>query len=263
MRAKRGQTGTRVFTLIELLVVIAIISILASMLLPALGTAREKGRQITCTSNMKSIGTALMMYLDDSDYYLPKYSWGGDHHAALFPYMGGTGQYSSFYTNSKNWRYFACPSENRQHMIAGYGYGTDPGNYSSIAVGYSYEPTVTAYNQANYETKTIWGGVVPFVNYLSYMPKLHKRFTTVSDHSVLYFDSACTAYAVPGGSFPNYLIPKKGSGSYEHNSEPAYYDSKAGAASFYHNGNSNFLYKDGSVQSHRLGTQWNNDWQLE
>lgn len=61
------------FTLIELLVVIAIIAILAAILFPVFAQAREKARTVTCTSNMKQIATALLMYVQDHDEVFPCY----------------------------------------------------------------------------------------------------------------------------------------------------------------------------------------------
>lgn len=66
------RCSVRGFTLIELLVVIAVIAILASIIFPVFTKAKEKARQTTCLANLKQIGLAFSMYLEDyEDYYPP------------------------------------------------------------------------------------------------------------------------------------------------------------------------------------------------
>jgi len=73
MQTKNAARG---FTLIELLVVIAIIAILAAILFPVFAQAREKARAISCLSNVKQIGLATMMYIQDYDEAYPLgYTW--------------------------------------------------------------------------------------------------------------------------------------------------------------------------------------------
>jgi prepilin-type N-terminal cleavage/methylation domain-containing protein/prepilin-type processing-associated H-X9-DG protein len=70
MTCKRHER--RAFTLIELLVVIAIIGILAAMLLPALGRAREKAKMAQCVSNLHQLGMAMAMWWDDhNQHFMP------------------------------------------------------------------------------------------------------------------------------------------------------------------------------------------------
>jgi len=61
------------FTLIELLVVIAVLSILVAILLPSLNMARNLGKRVVCASNLKQMGLAWQLYLDDNDHSFPRY----------------------------------------------------------------------------------------------------------------------------------------------------------------------------------------------
>ncbi len=67
----KNQPTRRGFTLIELLVVIAIIAILAAILFPVFAQARESARKASCTSNLKQVGLAILMYTGDYDETLP------------------------------------------------------------------------------------------------------------------------------------------------------------------------------------------------
>jgi prepilin-type N-terminal cleavage/methylation domain-containing protein/prepilin-type processing-associated H-X9-DG protein len=119
----RSAQGARSgFTLIELLVVIAIIAILAAILFPVFGRARENARRSSCQSNLKQIGLAFAQYIQDYDERFPAgIQLNG-------PNFKGVGWAGGLYPYTKSTQIFQCPSDS----------DTGGGNASFNAVPISY-----------------------------------------------------------------------------------------------------------------------------
>jgi prepilin-type N-terminal cleavage/methylation domain-containing protein/prepilin-type processing-associated H-X9-DG protein len=116
---------TRGFTLIELLVAIAIIAILASILFPVFARARENARRASCMSNLKQIGLATMMYVQDYDEWYPM----GARRRNMWAERGTWRFFLQPYTKST--QVFRCPSD--ASVLS------DAGDYIAISYGINYQ----------------------------------------------------------------------------------------------------------------------------
>jgi prepilin-type N-terminal cleavage/methylation domain-containing protein/prepilin-type processing-associated H-X9-DG protein len=133
----KSSRGPKAFTLIELLVVIAIIAILAAILFPVFAQAREKARQTACLSNLKQIGTAVMLYVQDYDEAYPiRTNAGGKglcfDPSSLNPAPGTTNPYCTslawpwqIQSYVKNNAVYVCPSGTGRDYAATVAAGKD------------------------------------------------------------------------------------------------------------------------------------------
>jgi prepilin-type N-terminal cleavage/methylation domain-containing protein/prepilin-type processing-associated H-X9-DG protein len=127
---------TRAFTLIELLVVIGIIAILAGLLLPALASAKEKGRSASCINNHKQIGAAMLMYVNDNSEFYPP-----GHKANVTQWDLCVGPYAGGQNNpldpSARTKLFMCPSVVVDDSGVKLNYSANPNVCKEITAGIS------------------------------------------------------------------------------------------------------------------------------
>ena len=126
------------FTLIELLVVIAIIAILAAILFPVFAQAREDARKISCTSNLKQLATAVIMYVQDYDETFPCVTGNNNPPVPGAPLEGWVQNDIVFLIQPyvKNFQIFYCPD--RPKTTNGNGDFCNPGTGTQEVWGYGY-----------------------------------------------------------------------------------------------------------------------------
>jgi prepilin-type N-terminal cleavage/methylation domain-containing protein/prepilin-type processing-associated H-X9-DG protein len=204
------------FTLIELLVVIAIIAILASILFPVFGRARENARRSSCQSNLKQIGLGLMQYTQDYDERFPPSRASGHTYFGTFDNLA-VPWHLAIQPYVKSYQLFKCPSTPINGNV----------NWSNIGAGDLIAQSYVANGTGNTDYNIMWGGTQP----------MNESGGAGGGISLARVNSPAQLI----------LVGERGTS----NGDPEYYrpDTTGNFSMINHLGMSNFLFGDGHVKA--------------
>jgi prepilin-type N-terminal cleavage/methylation domain-containing protein/prepilin-type processing-associated H-X9-DG protein len=221
------------FTLIELLVVIAIIAILASILFPVFGRARENARRSSCMSNLKQVGMGAMQYTQDYDekFMVGTNKTGAAWAGTMAPYL-------------KSSQVFTCPSDDTSpgpnQPVVSYGMNSNVASLSSGG-GSIARFTATARTVLLFEVR----GNYTNVNSISEQGATKGGSLVGDGQNLSNYAACCTSANVGGGQFATGYIDAWNQSTYKPGGFETQWDGTKGR----HLESANYLFADGHVKS--------------